>query len=252
VQTKKAFSRALGIAWSQGFDMDPAHGNTTGFRFPNNLNQDSGFTGDATGSTPPLGATTTPPTSLIQFGMSDILDTFRLQVALQASESEGLTKTLSNPRISTSDNIPASIRSGKEIAYQILTREGPKTEFKQATISLNVTPHVTADQRVSLKVRATDDTRGERIDFAGGFAFPFNKNEATSSLLVDNGATVVIGGVRKRTESVAETKVPFLGDIPVLGWLFKRRTENVEPQTLELLIFITPRILEEPRQTRGY
>ena len=172
---------------------------------------------------------------------------------ISALEDQSLARTLSTPRVVALDNQEAEIKQGEEVPFTTVDSSGRTTiTFKEAVLSLKVTPHVTADQRVSLKVKATDDTRGERIDFAGGFAFPFNRNEATSSILVDNGATVVIGGVRKRTESVAETKVPFLGDVPILGWLFKRRTENVEPQMLELLIFITPRIIDEPRQARGY
>jgi len=172
---------------------------------------------------------------------------------LSALEQQSLARTLSTPRIVALDNQEAEIKQGEEVPFTTVDSSGRTTvTFKEAVLSLKVTPHVTADQRVSMKVRATDDSKGERIDFAGGFAFPFNKNEATSSILVDNGATVVIGGVRKRREFASEDRVPFLGEVPVLGWLFKRRTENVEPENLELLIFITPRILDEPRQARGY
>ncbi|MCI0484930.1 MAG: type IV pilus secretin PilQ, partial [candidate division NC10 bacterium] len=185
--------------------------------------------------------------------LGSVSDQLRLNMQLSALEDQSLARTLSTPRVVALDNQEAEIKQGEEVPFTTVDSSGRTTiTFKEAVLSLKVTPHVTADQRVSLKVKATDDTRGERIDFAGGFAFPFNRNEATSSILVDNGATVVIGGVRKRTESVAETKVPFLGDVPIFGWLFKRRVENVEPQTLELLIFITPRILEEPRQARNY
>jgi len=182
-----------------------------------------------------------------------VRDQLRLNMQLSALERQSLARTLSTPRIVALDNQEAEVKQGEEVPFTTVDSSGRTTiTFKEAVLSLKVTPHVTADQRVLLKVRATDDSKGERIDFAGGFAFPFNKNEATSSILVDNGSTVVIGGVRKRREFATEDRVPFLGEVPVLGWLFKRRTENVEPENLELLIFITPRILDEPRQVRGY
>ncbi|MFQ5846404.1 MAG: type IV pilus secretin PilQ [Candidatus Methylomirabilales bacterium] len=191
------------------------------------------------------------PAGALGFILGSIDNRLRLNVQLSALEEQSLARTLSTPRIVALDNQEAEIKQGEEVPFTTVDSSGRTTvTFKEAVLSLKVTPHVTADDRISLKVKATDDTKGERIDFAGGFAFPFNKNEATSSLLIDNGATVVIGGVRKRTESVAETRVPFLGNLPILGWLFKRRTENLEPESLELLIFITPTILEQPRQAR--
>lgn len=191
------------------------------------------------------------PAGAIGLVLGSISDQLRLNVQLSALEQQSLARTLSTPRIVALDNQEAEIKQGEEVPFTTVDSSGRTTvTFKEAVLSLKVTPHVTADQRVSLKVKATDDTRGERIDFAGGFAFPFNRNEATSSLLIANGTTVVIGGVRKRTESVAEDRVPFLGEIPVLGWLFKRRTENIQPESLELLIFITPTILDDARQAR--
>ena len=260
-------TRALGITW--GFQA----ANTTGsnaFRLSDvfgaagpTLAAPPAPTGFVSAAPPAgLGAATIPvavnlpvagPAGAFGLILGSVSDQLRLNMQISALEDQSLARTLSTPRVVALDNQEAEIKQGEEVPFTTVDSSGRTTiTFKEAVLSLKVTPHVTADQRVSLKVKATDDTRGERIDFAGGFAFPFNRNEATSSILVDNGATVVIGGVRKRTESVAETKVPFLGDIPILGWLFKRRTENVEPQTLELLIFITPRILEEPRQARGY
>ncbi|MFQ5988320.1 MAG: type IV pilus secretin PilQ [Candidatus Methylomirabilales bacterium] len=185
------------------------------------------------------------PAGAIGFVLGKVNDTFRLQARLTALEQENITRTLSTPRIVALDNEEAIIKQGEEIPFTTVDSSGRTTvTFKEAVLSLTVTPHVTADRRISLKVKATDDSKGDEITFAGGFAFAFNRNEATSSLLVDNGTTVVIGGVRSRTENVNEKRVPFLGTIPVLGWLFKSRTENLKPSTTELLIFITPTILE--------
>jgi len=258
-------SRALGITW--GFQYGNPTTNTA-FR----LSDIYGTAGPillspatppgATGPIPASGISSIPaavnlpiagPAGAIGLIFGAVRDQLRLNMQLSALEQQSLARTLSTPRIVALDNQEAEVKQGEEVPFTTVDSSGRTTiTFKEAVLSLKVTPHVTADQRVSLKVRATDDSKGERIDFAGGFAFPFNKNEATSSILVDNGATVVIGGVRKRREFASEDRVPFLGEVPVLGWLFKRRTENVEPENLELLIFITPRILDEPRQARGY
>lgn len=193
------------------------------------------------------------PAGAIGLVLGSVDDLLRLNIQISALEEESLARTLSTPRIVALDNQEAEIKQGEDVPFTTVDSSGRTTvTFEEAVLSLKVTPHVTADKRISLKIKATDDTRGERIDFAGGFAFPFNRNEATSSLLIDNGSTVVIGGVRKKTESVSETRVPFLGTIPVLGWLFKRRSENIEPDTNELLIFVTPTILETDRQAQRY
>jgi type IV pilus assembly protein PilQ len=261
-------SRALGITW--GFQAAPNTVGSNAFK----LSDIFGATGPQL-SPPPapsgfvqqpppggLGVTTIPaavnlpvagPAGAIGLIFGAVKDQLRLNMQLSALEQQSLARTLSTPRIVALDNQEAEVKQGEEVPFTTVDSSGRTTiTFKEAVLSLKVTPHVTADRRVSLKVRATDDSKGERIDFAGGFAFPFNKNEATSHVLVDNGATVVIGGVRKRREFASEDRVPFLGEVPVLGWFFKRRTENVEPENLELLIFITPRILDEPIQARGY
>ncbi len=191
------------------------------------------------------------PAGAIGLVLGSVDDLIRLNIQISALEEESLARTLSTPRIVALDNQEAEIKQGEDVPFTTVDSSGRTTvTFEEAVLSLKVTPHVTADKRISLKIKATDDTRGERIDFAGGFAFPFNRNEATSSLLIDNGSTVVIGGVRKKTENVVEDRVPFLGTIPVLGWLFKRRTENIQPETNELLIFVTPTIIEANRQAQ--
>ena len=256
-------TRALGITW--GFQ----YGNpTTSSAYK--LSDIFGATGPTLANPPPPGVGPIPtafpssipaavnlpvagPAGAIGLIFGSVRDQLRLNMQLSALEQQSLARTLSTPRIVALDNQEAEIKQGEEVPFTTVDSSGRTTvTFKEAVLSLKVTPHVTNDQRVSMKVRATDDSKGERIDFAGGFAFPFNKNEATSSILVDNGTTVVIGGVRKRREFAAEDRVPFLGEVPLFGWLFKRRTENIEPENLELLIFITPRILDEPRQARGY
>ena len=259
VTVDSSHTRSLGIQW--GFQRTHVDPSTTNDAFV--LSQVFGDTGVSlpTGGATPSGAAAPAavtagvpaavnlpiagPAGAFGLILGRVNDTFRLQAQLTALEEENITRTLSTPRIVALDNEEAIIKQGEEIPFTTVDSSGRTTvTFKEAVLSLTVTPHVTADRRISLKVKATDDAVGDQITFAGGFAFAFNRNEATSSLLVDNGTTVVIGGVRSRTENVNENRVPFLGSIPVLGWLFKNRTENLKPETTELLIFITPTILE--------
>ncbi len=257
-------TRSLGIQW--GFQN--THVDTRTGVDPFVLSQlfgDTGVSLPTTGSATPIGAgpavtagvpaaVNLPipgPAGAIGAVVGKVGDTFRLQAQLTALEEESLVRTLSSPRIMALDNEEAVIEQGEEIPFTTVDSSGRTTvTFKKAVLSLTVTPHVTADRRIQLKVKVTDDTVGEQITFAGGFAFSFNRNEATSSHLVDDGTTVVIGGVRKRTTRINENKVPFLGSIPVLGWLFKNRTEDLKPRTAELLIFLTPTIIELSTQAQ--
>ena len=250
-----AHTRALGIQWGfqksststqpSKFIVSDFFGTAGGTAIPG----PTGTVGplDALGAIPAaVNLPITAPAGAVGIIFGSLADQLKLNASLSALENQSLARTLSTPRIVALDNEEAEIKQGEDVPFTTVDSSGRTTvTFEEAVLSLKVTPHVTADRRIALKIRATDDTRGERIDFAGGFAFPFNRNEATSSLLIDNGATIVIGGVRKKTESVSEDRVPFLGTIPVLGWLFKRRTENLSPESTELLIFVTPTIIEE-------
>ncbi len=192
------------------------------------------------------------PTSALSFILGRIDNRFRLAARLSALERESKARTLSTPRIVALDNQEAEIRSGTDEPFTTVDSSGRTTiAFKEALLVLKVTPHVTADQRISMKVEVKNDEVKERISVSGFGDTPvFNRRQATSSLLVDDGATFVIGGLRTSTESIEEQRVPFLGKIPVLGWLFKNRIEDPARETTELLIFITPTIIEETRQAR--
>ena len=174
-----------------------------------------------------------------------------LGARLSLFETQGKSRTLSTPRITTLDNEEAEIKVGTQVPFTTVDSSGRTViAFQDAFLRLKVTPHVTADKHVSMKIEAENTTQGTRIDFSGGFAFPLNTRKATTRLLVGDGSTAVIGGLVQTTESATENKVPWLGNIPVLGWLFKNRSENIEPARTELLIFITPSLVEEVRQVR--
>ncbi|MGH7363111.1 MAG: hypothetical protein ACREKA_05150, partial [Candidatus Methylomirabilales bacterium] len=174
-----------------------------------------------------------------------------LGARLNLFETQGKSRTLSTPRITTLDNEEAEIKVGTQVPFTTVDSSGRTViAFQDAFLRLKVTPHVTADKHVSMKIEAENTTQGTRIDFSGGFAFPLNTRKATTRLLVGDGSTAVIGGLVQTTETAREQKVPWLGNIPVLGWLFKNRSENIEPTRTELLIFITPSLVEEVRQVR--
>ena len=176
---------------------------------------------------------------------------FVLGARLNLFETQGKSRTLSTPRITTLDNEEAEIKVGQQVPFTTVDSSGRTViAFQDAFLRLKVTPHVTADKHVSMKIEAENTVAGARIDFSGGFVSPLNTRKATTRLLVADGSTAVIGGLVQTTERSREQKVPWLGNIPVLGWLFKNRTENIEPDRTELLIFITPSLVEEVRQAR--
>jgi type IV pilus assembly protein PilQ len=165
-----------------------------------------------------------------------------LTLELNASETDGITKNIASPRVITADKKQATISSGVQIPYQQATSSGAtSTAFVSATLSLQVTPQITPDDHVNLKVEASQDTPGANL--GGGSVPSINSKKVSTEVLVENGGTVVIGGVFTQDLSEGESKVPLLGDIPILGWLFKSNAKSDNRE--ELLIFITPKIMQD-------
>lgn len=175
----------------------------------------------------------------LTLSLFDALAARTLTLELAASEVDGKTKAISSPRVVTADGARASISQGVEIPYQTVSSAGTQTAFKNVVLSLAVTPQITPDNNVNMELDVTNDTVGTSY---GGVPSS-NKNQVSTKVLVENGGTVVIGGVYRQGETTSTSKVPLLGDIPVLGWLFKN--ENKLDSKTELLIFITPKILKD-------
>ncbi|MBI5658941.1 MAG: type IV pilus secretin PilQ [Nitrosomonadales bacterium] len=167
-----------------------------------------------------------------------------LTLELTASELDGVTKSIASPRVVTADSTEANIEQGVEIPYSTVSSSGTSVQFKKANLSLKVTPKITPDNNVDMKLGVNQDTVGTSY---GGVP-SVNTNQVTTQVLVENGGTVVIGGVYKQSETKSTTKIPLLGDVPVIGWLFKN--ENRTDNKTELLIFITPKILKETLSLR--
>jgi len=166
---------------------------------------------------------------------------FLLQLELSALLAEGRGEEIANPRVITANQSEASIESGVEIPYQAATSSGATSvSFKKAVLSLRVTPQITPDDRVLLDLLVNQDTRGSP-DVLG--TPPINTRSVQTQVLVDDGETVVLGGIFNQTDRTSTDRVPFFSDVPVLGVLFKKN--RIEKSRTELLIFVTPKILRE-------
>ena len=228
VEANKSFSRAIGTQW----------GITTG----------PYFTKQVAGGLLPEGAldlnmsATNPVASNGSIGINfskltgtpfDLVD-----ATLMASESQGMIKIVSAPKILTLDNKTAMIKQGLAYPLTKLDEEGNTTvEFQDVALELEVTPHVTPDNRIALEIKISNNEIGQVINNQTSFT----TKEANTELLVNDGDTLVIGGIQKTTNRDNETGLPVLRNIPLLGWLFK--SNEVEDSLEELLIFITPKIV---------
>lgn len=189
------------------------------------------------------------PTPFVDMGAKDassgigigfITDNIILDLQLSAMEKTGNGEVVSQPKVVTSDKETAKILKGSEIPYQEASSSGAtSTSFKEAALSLEVTPQITPDNRIIVEVKVTKDAPDFQNALNG--VPPINKNEVNAKILVNDGETIVIGGVFSNTQTKAVDKVPFLGDLPYLGRLFRRDT--VSDTKNELLVFLTPRIM---------
>ena len=168
-----------------------------------------------------------------------------LNLELSALEADGKGKVVSSPRVVTADQQKATIEQGTELPYQVATSSGATSvQFRKANLALNVTPQITPEGNVILDVDVTNDSVGQNT--AAGFAI--NTKHVKTQVLVENGGTVVIGGIFTQSDREDVTKVPFLGDIPYLGNLFK--TKTVSTSKSELLIFLTPKVVTDRTAAR--
>ena len=250
VEATRTFSQSLGIEW--GFSGDAALRNLQAAPV-------SVFS-SGVGSPlvpPPIGVGTIPlaismpannPTAAIGVIANSLFSNrLALGARISAAEAEGKARTLSAPKITTLDNLEAEIKQGQQVPYTTVDSSGRTViAFADAFIRLKVTPHITNDNRVSMKVEAERSFPGDVVNYSGGFVYPINTRKATTNVLVANGSTIVIGGLLQSDERWAESRVPWISKVPMLGALFKNTTVGPE-QKVELLIFLTPTILEEAK-----
>ncbi|WP_349928481.1 type IV pilus secretin PilQ family protein [Acinetobacter sp. A1-4-2] len=246
VRASTEFSKEMGVKWgilSQGINQNndllvggsdttlwdlktPDDDGKYTIQRPNNLNVDLGVT--------------TAGASRIAFGLISLSD-FMLDLELSALQADGYGEVISTPKVLTGDKQKAKVASGQQIPYQSTGKDGQATtEFKDALLSLEVTPSITPDGKIHMNLDINSDSAGQ-ITPDGNIAI--NKNFINTNVLVNNGETVVLGGIFEQESSNKQAKVPFLGDIPYVGRLFRKDVKSDNKR--ELLIFVTPRIVND-------
>jgi type IV pilus assembly protein PilQ len=179
------------------------------------------------------------------FAVGILHNNFLVDLELSAAQAETQANIIASPRVITANQKEATIEQGVEIPYQQSASSGATTiQFKKAELLLKVTPQITPDNRIILDLDVKDDAVGTVVVASGGVNVPsINTREIATQVLVNDGQTVVLGGILSTTQREDDTKVPYLGDIPVLGHLFKSTTHKDDKD--ELMIFITPKIVRE-------
>jgi type IV pilus assembly protein PilQ len=188
----------------------------------------------------PAAAIGTVPPATVAFSLFSAAANRFLNLELSALEADGKGKIISSPRVVTEDKMVAVIEQGIELPYQVATSSGATSiTFKKANLRLEVTPQITPDGNVVLEVEVNKDSKGD-VTPAG---FAINSQHVKTKVRVENGGTVVLGGIYQQSERNNDTKVPLLGDLPVVGYLFK--TTGRETSKTELLVFLTPKIVAD-------
>lgn len=227
VEANVNYNKQLGVNWS-------------GSRSGNGNFTISGGAASTTGTSSPfvdlgVGSATSG------IGIGFLTGSTTLDLQLSAMEATGNGEIVSQPKVVTSDKETAKILRGTEIPYQEASSSGAtSTSFKEAALSLEVTPQITPDNRIIMEVKVNKDAPDYQNRLDNG-APPISKNEVNAKVLVADGETIVIGGVFSNTQSKSTSKVPLLGDVPYVGRLFRR--DSVTDEKVELLVFLTPRIM---------
>jgi type IV pilus assembly protein PilQ len=253
VQADTSYSRSLGVQWgiantasSNGGLGSSFFGNATGPFSEQQLDSKGTITRSFLVNLPAaVSGLSSVPAAGFTVGKIGTRDGFTLDLRLSAGELLGLTKVIAAPKVTTLDKREAKISQGESIPFQTTSLQGTQTTFVDANLELQVTPQITSrdpkeiGKQVLLKVRATRNAVGARSNPAGP---SIDKREATTQVLVRDGETMVIGGIFVDAQTNTVAGLPYLSRIPVLGWLFKNKTEAVSKQ--ELLIFLTPSIVK--------
>ena len=243
VSATTTFGRELGVKWLGSYTRQNGNGATgIGSSIPTSGTTSTGGAAwkgplGMFSNSPSVNLGAMNPTSSIAIVRSTLSGALGLE--LSAAESAGKSKTISSPRVLTQNGKKAEIKSGKEVPYQEASSSGATaTSFKEAVLGLTVTPRITPDGNIIMDLDITND----RVDESCNTDIPcIATNNLNSTVMVENGGTIIVGGIYKQDLSNATLKVPLLGDIPVLGNLFKYQKKQDDQE--ELLIFITPRIM---------
>lgn len=247
VEATSTFVRNLGIQWGWRGISDPFYGNQTSLQFPNKILVDGGLipqglvTKGIGGQLGGYAINLPAPSfnSAMGLSLSNVLDTFGLDMALTALESSGNGKVISRPIITTQNNIQAEIIQGKQIPVQTSSNFTVTTTFINAALELRVKPQITADNTIIMYIEIKNNSP-DFGNLVNGIP-PITMQSASTTVMIPDGGTTVIGGIYQTDNSISRSRVPFLHKIPLLGNLF-RSTARTETKR-ELLIFITPKII---------
>jgi len=229
VQLNRNSARDLGIQWGFNGRVDPALGTSTGLAFPS-----SGAIQAGTGTSNNAGL------SAVSLALGSINGALNLDVSLRALESDGKGRILATPRVATQNNVEAEITQGSQIPIQVVSNNTVTVQFKDAALTLRVTPQITAANTVIMRIFVEKAAPNYSQTNTAQPIPSIDTQRAVTTVLMDDGETTVIGGIYTREESETYSRTPFLHRVPLLGWLFK--TESRLQDSDELLIFITPRI----------
>ena len=250
VEARSTFLRQIGIQWGGRALTGAAGGNSTGLVFPSSIGITGANTDASTNSTGVASpsdfavnlpaATGTGEGGAIGLSLGSVAGNLNINLRLSALEDSGTVRIISAPKITVLNNKQAKISQGVSIPISVISAAGTQTQFVQADLSLEVTPYVSQrDCAIAMNLVVTKN----EPDFVnvGARGDPtILRKEARTSMLVNDGETSVLGGIYTRNSGLAYRKIPFLGDLPVIGWFFKNRRENDD--RTEILVFITPRI----------
>jgi type IV pilus assembly protein PilQ len=257
VEGATSFTRALGIQWGGGLFFSQRGGNPTGLIFPNNVGVVGGADAQAQLNGQPTPGVFFPSnfavnlpaqnvTSGVGLNLGSIGNFGFLNARLTAAEASGQAKIISSPRVTTLNHKRARISQGTDITVPLVTQNALTVQTVQAALELDVTPHVTADGSILMQVKLTNNVPDFSQQVGQGVP-PVTTKEAETEMLVKDGDTAVIGGIYTRNTAENFAQTPFLGSIPLLGWLFKNVAES--DNRTEMLVFITPRIVNRRSAT---
>jgi len=169
---------------------------------------------------------------------------YLLNLEISALQDDGKGELVSNPRVMTSDMVQASIKQGVQIPYQTQSQAtGPVTELVDAVLELNVTPQITPSGSVIMLLDIKKDSPGTPLATGGNATVPIDTRQLKTKVQVEDGETVVLGGIYESTVQESYNTVPWVSDLPVIGWMFKKSVKNDTKK--ELLVFITPKVVKE-------
>ncbi len=254
VEATTGFARNIGVLWSWSYNMGPKYGNPTGLNFPNTIQYNQAILGGGATATSPIalaGLSGQGSAGGISFG--SLTGSFNLDLVLKTFETQNKINIISSPRILTLQDERATIQQGVTIPYPPAVNlaagggGGQQWQFVEAALRLEVTPHITADRSIVMDLKVSNNEPNQKV--VSGGSPSIDKKEAQTTILLKDGETAVIGGIYKIRESEAVNKVPFLGSLPLIGRLFQDKATDTSKN--ELLVFITPRIIEAGKQVTG-